>query len=211
MEILDRIIGELKDAIKYFKQRTKNKYYGDRFEEWVVKNSNISKDGISAFNNGNPVFWRLLEWRGDKYVDGYRPFSSSSPDLLLECMASCSNCYKSGERIAVECKWKSKESFFIDKECIEKYESYISANDSKFPIRCLFYVFGFGWSCDKPESVYVIPAKELYSYNKETREITFQIGESTADKANRLARYKHKDIRKCLYYLPYREKTSYWQ
>lgn len=43
MEILNRIIGELKDVIQYFKQITKNKYYGDRFEEWGIKNSNISK------------------------------------------------------------------------------------------------------------------------------------------------------------------------
>lgn len=33
MEILDRIIGEIKDAFKYCKTRSKNKYYGDRFEE----------------------------------------------------------------------------------------------------------------------------------------------------------------------------------
>ncbi|AAQ65753.1 hypothetical protein PG_0564 [Porphyromonas gingivalis W83] len=46
MEILNRLIGELKEALQYFKQRTKYKYYGDRFEEWVVMHSNISKDGM---------------------------------------------------------------------------------------------------------------------------------------------------------------------
>lgn len=208
MEILNRIIGELKDAVKYFKQRSKNKYYGDRFEEWVVKNSNISKDGISTFCNGKQVFWRMLEWRGDKYVDGYRPFSSSSPDLLLECMSSFSHYYKSGERIAVECKWKSKENFFISKESIEKYESFIATNGSKSPIKNLFYVFGFGWSCNKPEAVYVIPANELYHYNKETQEISFPNGECTADKAMRLAGYKHKDTNKCLLYIPGKEKCT---
>lgn len=83
MEILNRIIGELKEAFQYFKERTKHKYYGDRFEEWVVMHSNISKDGMPDTGKHAP-FWRLLEWRGDKYVNGYRPVSSSAPDLLLE-------------------------------------------------------------------------------------------------------------------------------
>ena len=33
------------DTFQYFKERKKSKYLGDRFEEWVVKNSNISKEG----------------------------------------------------------------------------------------------------------------------------------------------------------------------
>ena len=55
MEILDRIIGEIKDAFKYCKTRSKNKYYGDRFEEWVVRNSNIQKihPGKGGNHSGN--------------------------------------------------------------------------------------------------------------------------------------------------------------
>lgn len=60
MEILNRIIGELKEALQYFKERTKHKYYGDRFEEWVVMHSNISKDGMPGTGEHLP-FWRLLE------------------------------------------------------------------------------------------------------------------------------------------------------
>ena len=37
MEILNRILGEIKITFLHFKERSKNKYYGDRFEEWVVK------------------------------------------------------------------------------------------------------------------------------------------------------------------------------
>ncbi len=109
MEILNRILGEIKITFLHFKERSKNKYYGDRFEEWVVKSSNISKDGS---NNSN--FWKLLEWRGDKYIEGYRPLSSSSPDLLMECISDKSVFYTSQERIAVECKWRSKKNFFLD-------------------------------------------------------------------------------------------------
>ena len=51
MKILNRFIDDcvnvfqyrFMDTFQYFKERNKNKYLGDRFEEWVVKNSNISK------------------------------------------------------------------------------------------------------------------------------------------------------------------------
>jgi hypothetical protein len=45
MEILNRFIDDcvnvfqyrFMDTFQYFKERNKNKYLGDRFEEWVVK------------------------------------------------------------------------------------------------------------------------------------------------------------------------------
>ena len=126
MKILNRFIDDcvnvfqyrFMDTFQYFKERNKNKYLGDRFEEWVVKNSNISKDGCSDLDTGK-IFWRLLDWRGDKYVEGYRPLSSSSPDLLLECAVDRSRIYKVGEIIAVECKWRSKVGFYLDRKDIE--------------------------------------------------------------------------------------------
>lgn len=86
------------------------------------------------------IFWRLLDWRGDKYVEGYRPLSSSSPDLLLECAVDRSRIYKVGEIIAVECKWRSKVGFYLDRKDIEKYEVYMNINQLNRPIKSLFYV-----------------------------------------------------------------------
>lgn len=157
MKILNRFIDDcvnvfqyrFMDTFQYFKERNKNKYLGDRFEEWVVKNSNISKDGCSDLDTGK-IFWRLLDWRGDKYVEGYRPLSSSSPDLLLECAVDRSRIYKVGEIIAVECKWRSKVGFYLDRKDIEKYEVYMNINQLNRPIKSLFYVFGFGWVNDAP-------------------------------------------------------------
>lgn len=190
MEILDRIIGEIKDAFKYCKARNKNKYYGDRFEEWVVRNSNIQKVHPGK---GNP-FWKLLEWRGDKYIDGYSPLSSSAPDLLLECLSGQSrSLYEPGEIIAIECKWKSRTAdFFLRPEDIEKYESYIRES-SRYPIKCLFYVFGFGWSGDCPEAVYVIPAHKLYHYDKDAdkgQAITFLQKGNREVKAQAFEKYR---------------------
>ena len=64
MEILNRLIGELKEALQYFKQRTKYKYYGDRFEEWVVMHSNISKDGMPG-TGGVLLLFRDC-WNGEE-------------------------------------------------------------------------------------------------------------------------------------------------
>lgn len=67
MKILNRFIDDcvnvfqyrFMDTFQYFKERNKNKYLGDRFEEWVVKNSNISKDGCSDLDTGkySGGFW----------------------------------------------------------------------------------------------------------------------------------------------------------
>ena len=174
-------------------------YLGDRFEEWVVKNSNISKDGYSDLCD-KKIFWRLLDWRGDKYIEGYRPLSSSSPDLLMECVTTTSTIHEVGDIIAVECKWRSKIGFYLDIKDIEKYEGYMNSNLLNRPIKNLFYVFGFGWCGDSPESVYVVPARELYDYDKDTCRITFPIKETEKEKMGRLERFKKKDNR-CLLYI----------
>lgn len=44
--------------------------------------------------------------------------------------------------------------------------------------------------CDKPNFIYIIPAKELYDYNKGTNTIRFP-NENSEDKQERLDKYKH--------------------
>ena len=157
-QFIDDFVGVFQyrfmDTFQYFKERKKSKYLGDRFEEWVVKNSNISKEGYPDLCD-KKTFWRLLDWRGDKYIEGYRPLSSSSPDLLMECVTTTSTIHEVGDIIAVECKWRSKIGFYLDIKDIEKYERYMNSNLLNRPIKNLFYVFGFGWCGDGPESVYV--------------------------------------------------------
>ena len=102
--------------------------------------------------------------------------------------------------IAVECKWRSKIGFYLDIKDIEKYERYMNSNLLNRPIKNLFYVFGFGWCGDSPESVYVVPARELYDYDKDTCRITFPIKETEKEKMGRLERFKKKDNR-CLLYI----------
>ena len=202
-QFIDDFVGVFQyrfmDTFQYFKERKNSIYLGDRFEEWVVKNSNISKDGYSDLCD-KKIFWRLLDWRGDKYIEGYRPLSSSSPDLLMECVTTTSTIHEVGDIIAVECKWRSKIGFYLDIKDIEKFEGYMNSNLLNRPIKILFYVFGFGWCGDSPESVYVVPARELYDYDKDTCRITFPIKETEKEKMGRLERFKKKDNR-CLLYI----------
>ena len=52
-QFIDDFVGVFQyrfmDTFQYFKERKKSKYLGDRFEEWVVKNSNISKPQIRNY------------------------------------------------------------------------------------------------------------------------------------------------------------------
>ena len=143
-QFIDDFVGVFQyrfmDTFQYFKERKKSKYLGDRFEEWVVKNSNISKEGYPDLCD-KKTFWRLLDWRGDKYIEGYRPLSSSSPDLLMECVTTTSTIHEVGDIIAVECKWRSKIGFYLDIKDIEKYERYMNSNLLNRPIKKLVLCF----------------------------------------------------------------------
>lgn len=75
---------------------------------------------------------------------------------------------------------------------IEKYETYVREY-SRYPVKCLFYVFGFGWSDNDPETVYVIPSYKIYDYDKtddEAPTITFLQKGSREEKAKLFEKYK---------------------
>ena len=52
-QFIDDFVGVFQyrfmDTFQYFKERKKSKYLGDRFEEWVVKNSGFV-DGVCYHN-----------------------------------------------------------------------------------------------------------------------------------------------------------------
>ncbi len=167
IKLIDRFVGEFNDLVKYFKQRSKTKYYGDRFEEWVVQNSNIK-----PLRNSENEFWKLLEWRGDKCiiindVTTFAAESNSDPDLLLQCI-TFSNYYENGEIIAVECKWRQKlgNEFWINETDIIKYQNYLRNNQR---VNALFYIIGIGWENNHPEELYLIKLKDILDINIKTR------------------------------------------
>lgn len=135
MDVFDYINMKLRDTFAYFKSRTKKKYEGDRFEEWVISNSNIQKNPKEADGKS---YWRLIEWRGDNYISGWYALSNLSPDLVLECISDKGNQYF-GSSIAVECKYRNKRNdFFLEPRQIKNYEEYIA--ERKPRIKELFYL-----------------------------------------------------------------------
>lgn len=204
MDVFDYINKKLRDTFAYFKSRTKQKYEGDRFEEWVVSNSNIQKNPKGTDGKS---YWRLLEWRGDNYVSGWYPLSNLSPDLVLECISDKANQYL-GTSIAVECKYRNKRNdFFLDLKQIKNYEEYIAERKPKIDV--LFYLFGFGWKNDAPEEVYLIPSKVIYEYNRDAGEIKFL---NTLDETRKEGTFKDYQVlldkSKGRYYIQYKLSQS---
>ena len=65
-QFIDDFVGVFQyrfmDTFQYFKERKKSKYLGDRFEEWVVKNSNISKEGYPDLCD-KPKIRKQSQWQ----------------------------------------------------------------------------------------------------------------------------------------------------
>ena len=120
-----------------------NKRKGDAFEKFVVK----------LFD---PKFFNVMEWRGDKYVDGRYAVSSHFPDLEIEFFFKKRDVT---ERFAVECKWRN--DYF--KGGVQWAESYNIRNYQEFAREVkipVFVVIGIGGSPGQPADVYVLPLKK---------------------------------------------------
>lgn len=168
MDLIDYIASTLINTFSYFKSRTKQKYEGDRFEEWVVMHSNIQK---RPDVKDDKAYWRLLEWRSDKYISGWYSLSNLAPDLILECVKNDHIPCKE-KVIAVECKYRNKMLHFgLNINQILNYEHFCH---EKTPyIDTLYYLFGFQWQNGEPKEIYLIPSTEIYLYDKERDAVTF--------------------------------------
>lgn len=184
MDIFDYVGNTLRDTFAYFKSRTKHKYEGDRFEEWVVTHSNIQK---CPKTYDARTYWKLREWRSDKYIQGWYALSNLAPDLILECTKfDISNTKE--KVIAVECKYKNKIDFSLKKKHVLNYEHY--CDEAHPPINALYYIFGFEWEGNAPKSVYLIPAKALYRYDKKSNTISFLHNPSNTEQGLWYEKYK---------------------
>ena len=120
---------------------------GLKFEGWVVRKF------------GRPPF-KLMDWRGDKRVDGISAESATYPDMVVE--------FRLRDRHAsftVECKWR--RAFLSGRKSpagiewatsrqIENYQRF--QQDRRMPV---FVVIGIGGEPDRPAEVYVVPLDRL--------------------------------------------------
>ena len=123
-------------------EKSENEKKGLEFEKWV----------ITKFPQ---QYYKLLDWKGDKMLDGRYPDSSRYPDLEFELQLSEG---KLTEKFSVECKWRS--SFYhgavnwASQEKIAIYNQFAADRQQE-----VFLVLGVGGEPSEPERVYVIPLK----------------------------------------------------
>lgn len=182
-------VKEFVTAFTEYEIKFGKKEKGNRFENWVVSHSNI----FNEYADKTKPFWSLQHWSSDKYHNGYSAVSNKFPDLILKCVASESKIYNFNERIAVECKWRDKPSFFVNWESILSYEKFMNENSN---VKELFYVFGFGWKNQKPEEIYLVPSKKFYTFDLEKKSVNFL---NKSQNIHLFEKFKIKDVNKFIY------------
>ena len=131
----DEIIKEIPIA-KTDKQK------GDDFEKYVVQK--FSK-----------AYFSVLEWTGDKYVDGTYPKSNTHPDLTLKFKFKDTDI-----DFAVECKYRSDYYKNGVEWCTERQLSNYQAFAKEKSIN-VFVVIGIGRQANSPAELYIIPLTEI--------------------------------------------------
>lgn len=121
-----------------------NKKNGHDFEKYIVKRFDRK-------------YFKILEWAGDKYVDGNYAKTTIQPDILFEFKLKDSK-----EAFSVECKWRSK--FYkngIELATVEQIKRYKDFEREKnIPV---FMALGIGGKGKSPERVFFIPLKKISS------------------------------------------------
>ncbi len=120
----------------------KNKKNGDDFEKYVVEK--FSKK-----------YFKVKEWRGDKFVNGRFADTNMHPDLLMEFILR-----EDTAIFSVECKWRQslfKNGFSFQKaEQLERYKAF--EGEQQHPV---FIAIGIGGKGALPEQLYIVPLKEF--------------------------------------------------
>jgi hypothetical protein len=139
---------------------------GDDFEKFVVKKF-------------SQKYYNVVEWAGDKYIDGIYADTTLHPDLLMELQLKSGN-----ELFYVECKWRKgfdgDKVQFARMDQLERYKKF--EKEKNIPV---FITLGIGGKAGNPEAMYNLPVRFINS-NSITRE--------------ELKKYE-KDISKDFYYV----------
>lgn len=129
------------------------KQKGDAFEQYIIR----------CFTD---KYFKVIDWRSDKGIDGRYPESNKHPDLVFSFKAATSE----GE-FAVECKYRQKvdEEGYVElcySEQLSRYKEF--ARKSKMPV---FIALGVGGTPDYPDDVYVIPLGNVIHHKMDFYEI----------------------------------------
>ena len=130
------------DFLKSQNETKTDKQKGDDFEKYVVQK--FSK-----------LYFSVLEWTGDKYVNGTYPKSNTHPDLTLKFKFKDTDI-----DFAVECKYRSDYykngvEWCTGRQMIN-YKAFAKEKNIK-----VFVVIGIGRVATAPEELYIIPLTEI--------------------------------------------------
>jgi LPXTG-motif cell wall-anchored protein len=138
--VLQEINTSIKEAPKELTEAEK----GKAFENYVV----------SRFTQ---EYFELKEWRSDKYHEGVYATSSQLPDLEYHFKTR-----SQFAKFAVECKWRAE----LFKGRVDWAKSYQLSNYRDYERKRnipVFVVIGIGGTPENPQSVYVIPLRDIRS------------------------------------------------
>ena len=124
------------------KQEKKNK--GNEFEKFVVQKF-------------NKKYFKIMEWAGDKYVNGIYAETTTQPDLRIKFTF-----HEMDKEFAVECKYRSyyfKDG--IDWAKDNQRRNYQNYSEAKGIVT--FIVIGVGGTADNPEELFIVPLQDLRS------------------------------------------------
>jgi len=117
---------------------------GDDFEKFVVQKFNRK-------------YYNVVEWAGDKYIDGIYADTTLHPDLLMEIRLNSGN-----EFFYVECKWRKGFNGnvveFAKKDQFERYKQF--EKEKKIPV---FITLGIGGKASNPDFMYNLPLRFISS------------------------------------------------
>ena len=100
-------------------------------------------------------YFKLLEWRGDKSIDGISALSSKFPDLEFYFTSQSGSLH-----FAVECKWRQYYNYgmveLAREDQLWNYREFQQI--TQIPV---FIVLGVGGEANWPNELYIIPLDEI--------------------------------------------------
>lgn len=138
----DKIVETIETIQKESEVATTEKQKGDDFEKYIVQK--FSKN-----------YFSIVEWTGDKYVEGMYAKSNTNPDLTLKFKMKDIE-----KNFAVECKYRTdyyKNGVeWCSEQQLKNYKTFVISKEI-----AVFVAIGIGGEPTAPEELFIIPLTEL--------------------------------------------------
>ena len=142
------------------KNNSNKQHEENRVDDSVEKGRQFENFVVKRFESEH--FYRLKEWRGDKFIDGIYAESNMYPDLEIEFQIKGVK-----RRFAIECKFRSSclndVVKFAEYRQLQNYKRFQKQN--RIPV---YILLGLGGEASNPKELFLMPVNEL-----ETNEIQY--------------------------------------